>query len=48
MPSWISRLAIIYANLCLQFQKLQALPNILIYDIDIDIDIEDLFSVEYT
>ena len=27
-----SRLAIIYANLCRQFQKLQTIGNILIYD----------------
>ena len=32
MPYWISRLAIIYANLCRQFQKLQTLTNVLIYD----------------
>ena len=31
-PYWISRLAIIYANLCRQFQKLQTIGNILIYD----------------
>ena len=31
-PYWISRLAIIYASLCRQFQKLQAIGNILIYD----------------
>ena len=31
-PYWISRLAIIYANLCQQFQKLQTIGNILIYD----------------
>ena len=31
-PYWISRFAIIYANLCRQFQKLQRMRNILIYD----------------
>ena len=31
-PSWISQLAISYASLCRQFQKLQTMPNILIYD----------------
>ena len=31
-PYWISRLAIIYANLCRQFQKLQTIGNILVYD----------------
>ena len=31
-PYWISRLAIIYANLCRQFQILQTIGNILIYD----------------
>ena len=31
-PYWISRLAIIYANLCRQFQNLQTIGNILIYD----------------
>ena len=31
-PYWISQLAIIYANLCRQFQKLQTIGNILIYD----------------
>ena len=31
-PYWISRLAIIYANLCRQFQKLQRMKNILVYD----------------
>ena len=31
-PYWISRLAIIYANLCRQFQKLQTIGKILIYD----------------
>ena len=30
-PSWISQLAISYANLCRQFQKLQTLPNILVH-----------------
>ena len=30
-PSWISQLAISYANLCRQFQKLQTMPNILVY-----------------
>ena len=29
LPYWISRLAIIYANLCWQFQKLQTTGNIL-------------------
>ena len=31
-PSWISQLAISYANLCRQFQKLKTMPNILVYD----------------
>ena len=31
-PYWISRLAIIYPNLCRQFQKLQRMGNILVYD----------------
>ena len=31
-PYWISRLAIIYANLCWQFQRLQTIGNSLIYD----------------
>ena len=31
-PYWISRLAIIYVNLCGQFQNLQTIGNILIYD----------------
>ena len=31
-PSWISQLAISYANLCRQFQKLQTLPNILVHN----------------
>ena len=31
-PSWISQLAISYASLCRQFQKLQTMPNILVYD----------------
>ena len=31
-PSWISQLAINYANLCRQFQKLQTMLNILVYD----------------
>ena len=31
-PSWISQLAISYAYLCQQFQKLQTMPNILVYD----------------
>ena len=32
MPSWISQIAISYANLCRQFQKLQILPNLLVYN----------------
>ena len=32
MPSWISQLAISYANLCRQFQKLRTMPSILVYD----------------
>ena len=31
-PSWISQLAISYANLCRPFQKLQTIQNILVYD----------------
>ena len=31
-PSWIPQLAISYASLCRQFQELQAMPNILVYD----------------
>ena len=31
-PYWISRLVIIYVNLCRQFQKLQTIGNILVYD----------------
>ena len=31
-PYWISRFAIIYANLCRQFQKLQRMGNIMVYD----------------
>ena len=31
-PSWISQRAVSYANLCRQFQKLQTMPNILVYD----------------